>query len=89
MSGRSAWCPRGIGEVLISRYTVAKCLLVYREKVFFLLFSYAALVLAEDEIADRNFLVIIFFLHILCYPIGEEKLWAKQDLFWIGSPVNF
>ena len=53
--------------------------LVGKQKVFLLLFSDDALSLAEDETFGEDFLIIVFFLMILGYPITEKKLWVKTN----------
>ena len=54
--------------------------LVDKQKVSLLLFSYDALFLAEDEIFEEAFLIIVFLLMILGYPFSEKEILGKKRI---------
>ena len=53
-----------------------------------LLFPDDTLVLAEDEICDESFLVVISHLLILGYSVREENFWVGNDLAWLWPPID-
>ena len=78
---------QNLGRLAIAAHRRALSL-VGNKKFFALLLSFDALFFGRNEIRGESFVPAVFFLMIIDYPFSAKKFLVRNDLVWLGFPID-